>query len=101
MTLAYLDELYDAMMNRDQQRVRYLIEAVRASWIPREVREEVLAISRLPGTSVRAPIQLLRYMRVLEELTGENDEAPLREEGAEDDERELVDPAQLELPGVR
>jgi hypothetical protein len=95
MTLAYLDELYDAMMNRDRERVRYLIAAVRASWIPREVREEALAIAHLPRTSVRAPIQLLRYMRVLEELTDESEDSlltnPREPEG---------DPTQLELPGV-
>lgn len=101
MTLAYLDDLYDAMMSRDRDRVRYLLETVRASWIPREVREEVLAIAQLPSASVRAPIQLLRYMRVLEELTHESDELSPDEDGGEDGEEDRADPAQLELPGVR
>jgi hypothetical protein len=102
LSLVYVAELYDAVCRRDEEGVAFLIESARASWIPREVREEALAIARLPRESFRAPIRLLMYMRKLEELTvwdsGNTDEY------SDDDESsgaEQVDPLQLELPGTR
>jgi hypothetical protein len=96
LSLVYVADLYDAICRRDEQGVRFLIEAARASWIPREVREEALAIAQLPRESFRAPILLLMYMRKLEELTVWDGES----EGSGSDEIESGDPAQLELlPG--
>ena len=94
LSLVYVADLYDAICRRDQQGVRFLIEAARASWIPREVREEALAIVQLPSESFRAPILLLMYMRKLEELTvWEGDTT----DSEESESAEPVDPAQLEL----
>jgi hypothetical protein len=104
LTLAYAQELYEAVRSRDEARVRYLIETARASWIPREVREEALATARLPLKSYRAPIYLLTYIRRLEQLLlYDPGTLAVLDGGAgavEDAAAATPDPAQLELLGT-
>lgn len=100
--LAVLAErLHDAVMLRDLALVEALLEAREASRLPREVREEALAVVRRPAGSYRAPMQLLRFHhRMLELAQGvlpgdvrampAADDGPVRREAP-------VDPAQIEI----
>jgi hypothetical protein len=58
---AYLDELEAALVARNSLRVTALLRRRIAAHIPREVREELMVLSRLPRNSHRAPIQFYRF----------------------------------------
>ena len=66
--LAYVDALYDAVQDRDEPEVRALLAQGDATHLPREVREEALALLPEPVGSLRAPIRLLRFEFVLTQL---------------------------------
>jgi hypothetical protein len=57
----YLEELEDAVVARNAMRITTLLRKRTATHLPREVREELLAISRLSRDSLRAPIRFLRF----------------------------------------
>jgi uncharacterized protein YbjT (DUF2867 family) len=76
-----LEALVAAVAERDMVRVRRLVLGPLA--LPREVREEVLAVASLPRESFRVPVALWRYVYVQQQLLVE----PSRQ----------CDPAQLEL----
>lgn len=59
--LAYLEELCSALLAHDSAAVLRLLGSPLARSLPRQVREEALAISRANPSSLRAPIQVLRY----------------------------------------
>jgi hypothetical protein len=59
--LAYLEELCSALLAHDATAVYRLLANPLARFLPRQVREEALAISRANPSSLRAPIQVLRY----------------------------------------
>lgn len=87
--LSLAERLYDAIMARDVERVYALLAASAATSVPREVREEALAVVAMPARSYRVPMTLLRYHYRLSQLTrGEPmaDDAP------------PPDPAQMEIP---
>lgn len=66
--LRYLASLCDAVLARDQVAVHALLERAVASHLPRAVREEAVAHSRLERTDLRAPIRLLRFQHRMTEL---------------------------------
>ena len=71
--LLYLEEIEHALMQRDAMRVTALLRKRTATHMPREVREELLFLSRAPRESLRAPVRFLRFqhrMRMLAD-TGE------------------------------
>lgn len=76
-----LDALVAAVAGRDMVAVRRLVLGPLP--LPREVREEVLAVAALPRDSFRVPVALWRYVYVQRQLLA--DTPPRR------------DPAQLEL----
>jgi hypothetical protein len=76
-----LEALVAAVAERDMVQVRRLVLGPLA--LPREVREEVLAVAALPRESFRVPVALWRYVYVQQQLLVE----PTRQ----------CDPAQLEL----
>lgn len=83
--LDLLDALIVAMERRELQTVWDLLDeedAVR--WFPNGLRQEALAIARLPHTSLRAPIRTYQFYHQLQQLAGE----PLEE---------TADPRQLTL----
>lgn len=82
--MALSEALHDAVVGRDVERVRTLLDAAGAMRLPHEVREEALAIVALPPTSYRVPMSLLRFHHRLTQL-------------AEAEERD-ADPAQMEIP---
>ena len=59
--LAYLEELCSALFAHDATVVYRLLAHPLARLLPRQVREEALAISRANPSSLRAPIEVLRY----------------------------------------
>lgn len=63
------ERLHDAIMARDAELVQAMLDAGVATSIPREVREEALALVQLPATSFRVPMQLLQFHRRLTELS--------------------------------
>ena len=83
--LDLLDTLILAVERRDVQSVWDVLDeddAVR--WFPAGVRQEVLAIARLPRKSLRAPIRTYQFYHQIQQLAGE----PLER---------TVDPRQLTL----
>jgi hypothetical protein len=80
--IAYLDALYRAAMARDVEDLAALLLEPIASHVPREVREEALAIVALPDASLRAPIQLLQFRQrtlqlEVEEREGVEEQLPI------------------------
>ncbi|HXT14090.1 MAG TPA: hypothetical protein VN706_00580 [Gemmatimonadaceae bacterium] len=59
--LTYLDEIERALMQRDAMRVTALLRKRTATHLPRDVREELLFLSRAPRDSLRAPVRFLRF----------------------------------------
>ena len=77
---AILAELYASIEERDIGNVERVCE-LEARRLPREVREEAMAVARTPMAGHRAPIQLLvfwRKVRVLE--LADRAEAAMREQ---------------------
>jgi hypothetical protein len=63
---AMLDDLVVAVANRDVTAVRCLVLGPLP--LPRDVREEVLAVVALPTDSFRVPVLLWRYVYVQRQL---------------------------------
>jgi hypothetical protein len=74
--LSYLHEIEEALMRRDALRVTALLRKRTATHLPREVREELLAISRAPRDSLRAPIQFLRFQHRMTKLEEGGEKLP-------------------------
>jgi hypothetical protein len=73
--LAYLEELCTALLAHDAIAVHRLLADPLARSLPRQVREEAIAISRANPSSLRAPIQTLRFYHQTLQL-GESDAGP-------------------------
>lgn len=74
--LAYLVEIEQALMSRDALRVTALLRKRTATHLPREVREELLMISRAPRDSLRAPIRFLRFQHRMTQLAAGGEKLP-------------------------
>jgi hypothetical protein len=59
--LAYLEDLCGALIAHDTDVIQRLLAHPLARSLPRQVREEAIAISRASAASLRAPIQTLRF----------------------------------------
>jgi hypothetical protein len=59
--LAYLEDLCGALIAHDTDAIQRLLAHPLARSLPRQVREEAIAISRASAASLRAPIQTLRF----------------------------------------
>jgi hypothetical protein len=81
-----LDALYRAIADRDPDQVWRLLDEPTAVHLPARVREEAVVVSRTPVGSFRAPLFLLQFVHVMQQLEG----LPLT--------RLARDPDQLELP---
>lgn len=66
--LGFLDQLYRAALDRDQARVRELLDHPLAVQLPGEVRAEALAIVAAPRASLRAPIRMLQFRQRIVQL---------------------------------
>lgn len=74
--LAYLVEIEHALMRRDAMSVTALLRKRTATHMPREVREELLLISRAPRESLRAPVQFLRFQHRMTQLAAGGERLP-------------------------
>jgi hypothetical protein len=74
--LRYLGEIEQALMRRDAMGVTALLRKRTATHLPREVREELLALSRMPRESLRAPIQFLRFQHRMTQLAAGGERLP-------------------------
>ena len=59
--LAYLEEIESAVIAREALRITALLRKRTATHLPREVREELLSLSRAPRESLRAPVRFLQF----------------------------------------
>lgn len=64
----FLDEIENAVVARDGMRITSLLRKRTATHMPREVREELLALSRASRESLRAPVQFLRFQYRMAQL---------------------------------
>ena len=69
----YLEEIEDALLQRDAMGVTSLLRKRTATHLPREVRDELLAISRMSRNSLRAPVQFLRFQHRMAHLAAGGD----------------------------
>ena len=74
--LAYLLEIEQALTRRDAMAVTALLRKRTATHMPREVREELLLISRAPRESLRAPVQFLRFQHRMRQLAEGGERLP-------------------------
>jgi hypothetical protein len=75
--LAYLDALCAALLAHNALEVRRLLQHPLSRILPRDVREEALAISRDPHASLRAPLRTLQFYHQTAELLSEEPESSL------------------------
>ena len=73
--LAYLEELCTALLAHDAVAIHRLLADPLARSLPRQVREEAIAISRASPSSLRAPIQTLRFYHQTLQL-GDSESGP-------------------------
>lgn len=95
--LVVTERLYDAIASRDATHVRALLESAAATSIPRQVREEALAIVALPASSYRVPMALLRLHHRLTELARVDEDADDFRSPEARVPATSADPAQLEI----
>lgn len=97
--LAYLEDLCAALLAHDAVTIHRLLADPQARSLPRQVREEALAISRASPLSLRAPIQTLRfYHQTLQMETGEKAGSSDSPSGDRGDPDATAVGVQIELP---
>ena len=64
----FLEEIERAVVARDAMAITSLLRKRTATHMPREVREELLALSRASRDSLRAPVQFLRFQHRMAQL---------------------------------
>jgi hypothetical protein len=66
--LAYLEDIETAVLARQALRITALLRKRTATHLPREVREELLALSRASRESLRAPVRFLQFQHRMTQL---------------------------------
>ena len=66
--LRYVEEIENAVLARDALRITALLRKRTATHLPREVREELLLVSRMSRDSLRAPVQFFRFQHRMTQL---------------------------------
>ena len=74
--LAYLEEIETAVLERQALRITALLRKRTATHLPREVREELLALSRAPRESLRAPVRFLQFQHRMIQLARAGEPLP-------------------------
>ncbi|HEY5060514.1 MAG TPA: hypothetical protein VII52_03210 [Gemmatimonadaceae bacterium] len=64
----YLEKIEEAVLQRDALSITALLRKRTATHLPRGVREELLAISRMSRTALRAPMRFLRFQHRMAQL---------------------------------
>ena len=75
--LAYLSEIEQTLINRNWNQLAMLLRKRRSSHLPREVREELVLLSRSPRTSFRAPVRFLRFQHRMLQLALAGEPMPM------------------------
>ena len=75
--VAYLGELETAYLARNALRITALLRRRMAAHLPREVREELMVLSRAPRESLRAPVQFYRFEHRMAQLSGGGERLPV------------------------
>lgn len=76
MFLEYLEDIEAVLAARDWLHLSALLRKRLGAHLPREVREELLMISRAPRTSLRAPVQFLRFQHRMTQLARAGEPMP-------------------------
>ena len=66
--LVYLEEIENAVLARQALRITALLRKRTATHLPREVREELLTLSRAPRESLRAPVRFLQFQHRMTQI---------------------------------
>jgi hypothetical protein len=66
--LAYLELIESAVLAHQPLKITALLRKRTATHLPREVREELLLLSRASRDSLRAPVQFLRFQYRMHQL---------------------------------
>ena len=74
--LAYLDEIEAAVLSHEPLRITALLRKRTATHLPREVREELLLLSRASRDSLRAPVRFLRFQHRMQQLASGGEGLP-------------------------
>lgn len=74
--LEYLSDIEEVLGTRDWMGLAALLRKRVGSNLPREVREELLMLSRAPRTSLRAPVQFLRFQHRMTQLAKAGEPMP-------------------------
>src|SRR5262249_30007083 len=74
--LAYLEEIEGAVLARQALRITALLRKRTATHLPREVREELLTLSRAPRESLRAPVRFLQFQHRMAQLALAGEKLP-------------------------
>jgi hypothetical protein len=74
--LAYLEEIENAVLARQALRITALLRKRTATHLPREVREELLTLSRAPRESLRAPVRFLQFQHRMTQLARAGEKLP-------------------------
>lgn len=72
----YLDEIEAAFLARNALRVTALLRRRMAAHLPREVREELMVLSRAPRDGFRAPVQFYRFEHRIAQLSRGGEHLP-------------------------
>lgn len=75
--LAYLAEIEQTLLNRNWTQLATLLRKRRSSHLPREVREELMLLSRSSRTSFRAPVRFLRFQHRMLQLALAGEPMPM------------------------
>jgi hypothetical protein len=75
--LRYLEEIEQAVLHRESLRLTALLRKRTATHLPREVREELLMISREARGSLRAPVSFLRFQHRMTQLAAGGEGLPV------------------------
>lgn len=74
--LQYLTEIEGALALREALQVTALLRKRTATHLPREVREELLMLSRASRDTLRAPVQFLRFQHRMMQLARSGEGLP-------------------------
>lgn len=97
--LAYLDRVAEACITRDAEALDKLLRMRMSSHVPRGVLDELEFFRRSRGSSMRAPLKLMRYVHQMKQLATTREEGEKPQLPLELREREVAAP--IERAGKR
>jgi hypothetical protein len=74
--LTYLEQIEAAVLGHEPLKITALLRKRTATHLPREVREELLLLSRASRDSLRAPVRFLRFQYRMQQLAAGGEGLP-------------------------